>query len=925
MTGIIAAPRRRLVLLLLLRTLALLWIAVAVVAVLLLVADVVLILDASWRERAPWLMLGAGILAAGLGALSLGRVRAGRLAARLEASDSRLGSRLSNAVALAGAGPVSGRVGEHLRQQAISLGQETAGGARIWPLIAMSLSACALAAVSLGLWWALSPLLAGEVIGAVWPRFIDPHGDHPPYSRLRFALEPAEDQVLYGSNLEIQAQVAGGAVDRLLLFSRRDGEDTVHSTVMFRRPDGGFVQTLTNLRQPLHIWVGDGRARSVAQPITIRLTPRITLGSLRIDYPDHTGLDPLAVELGEEELRLPRRSRITWTVASNRPLSGGRLILEPLAGGPSSEVLLHPNPEQNQMVEGSMALTEAVAFSLHISDVDQLGNSSPPRGRLLIQPDRPPRLDITLPGRDAVSTPDMRIPWQISASDDYGVVAVHWLLSINDSLEDVSPIPLPSGRHRRLRLDGQFDLADLGLRPGDTIRYAAEAIDNDPDGPQMATTPSYRIEIVSEEDYRELMRRQQMHEHQQRFLDEFLTLADTARRLGERARHLAEEAAEGDAKDLAQESAALQAELERYAAELRRLAERQSRDPLLAAFDQRVRERMQELRQAQAAAAEAAQAGADRAALAEASQRMAKALGDLGEQMDEQVSEPARHADAVYQLMSASQGFTALAAQQQQIAAWSRRHLDEAGGDERQRRSHLANLATQQTRLRAALLAWQEEVRDLIDRLPADEVYDPLRIQAEEFLDAVNEAAIAAVMDAARGHFATLQGADGHRQALEAWRRMDALIVRSPPENMAGTASECLSFQPALASLPPAARQQLAGLLDGSGAMQGGPGEGTGFSMLSGSMATYGPDIAGQQARGGRGQGPGRDQAGQHVATVGDTDDPQVPRAERSGGLRLQPDLHIPLRYRRLVGAYFQAVADLPIIDQRQDHWEDLP
>ena len=44
----------------------------------------------------------------------------------------------------------------------------------------------------------LPPFL--DVLRAVLPRFLDAHGDHPPYSRLKLAVLPGPADVLYGGN-----------------------------------------------------------------------------------------------------------------------------------------------------------------------------------------------------------------------------------------------------------------------------------------------------------------------------------------------------------------------------------------------------------------------------------------------------------------------------------------------------------------------------------------------------------------------------------------------------------------------------------------------------------------------------------------------------------------------------------------------------
>ena len=48
-------------------------------------------------------------------------------------------------------------------------------------------------------------LLFPDLFPAEWLWFSDPYGDHPPYSRVRFSVEPGDTNILYGSFLDVFA------------------------------------------------------------------------------------------------------------------------------------------------------------------------------------------------------------------------------------------------------------------------------------------------------------------------------------------------------------------------------------------------------------------------------------------------------------------------------------------------------------------------------------------------------------------------------------------------------------------------------------------------------------------------------------------------------------------------------------------------
>src|SRR5207249_7388355 len=64
------------------------------------------------------------------------------------------------------------------------------------------------------------------------------------------------------------------------------------------------------------------------------------------------------------------------------------------------------------------------------------------------------------------------------------------------------------GREKFINVIDSFDLARLGVKPGDMIEYYATTSDSAPEGPNTASTPAYRLAIISQEQYRELLQTQ---------------------------------------------------------------------------------------------------------------------------------------------------------------------------------------------------------------------------------------------------------------------------------------------------------------------------------------------------------------------------------------------------------------------------------
>lgn len=485
--GVLKSVRRRLGAWLLLRLVLLVAGVVGAGALGAVLLDVALDLPDQTRMAAPWLLGGCVVLLLAWGVWKWFGYEEERVALLLERAQPSLGNRLVNAVQL---GRRTGNTGveECLRLEAVELGRQAAAKALVWPVVKRGLHwGTAVAGAALAGWICLAGA-GGGLLQAVIPRFLDPAGDHPPYSKMRIAVSPGGARVLYGGQVEVRATVSGRPADKLWLVAR-SGTNVLRA-IMFLAPDKTFFQSLVNLREPAEYFVTDGRARSYRFPIGIRYTPQIALVELTTTFPDYTGKPPRTAKLSEEPQAFPEGTKVNFRVASNRPLKQGQLTLTPVLGGKVTQLLLRPE-DQNNIVAGGFTLTEPVVFSIGVRDVTDLDSVDPRQGRFNLLPDERPRLFVLEPGRDAVATPSIKVPVRVEATDDYGITRVAWLRGLNRSIERPfnMKLALKNGA-QAVEAAGAFDFAQLGVRPGDIIEYYFEAADNDPKGPNLALSRS---------------------------------------------------------------------------------------------------------------------------------------------------------------------------------------------------------------------------------------------------------------------------------------------------------------------------------------------------------------------------------------------------------------------------------------------------
>jgi len=867
--------------------------------------DALLIIPAHGRGVIRYIL--AAILCGAAIAMSIRALRVNPLncALWLEKLDPRLGSKLSNAVQFASPGNDSKAAGDAdrhpilsvLKERTIALGSKTAAGIDIRPavrrkrIIALrSLVAVWMAVLAVG--W-----LAQDVVEAVLPRFIDPSGDHPPYSRLKYDVTPGDISVLYGEDFEVRTRTGGRPVQRLFLVTV--SESGTQRTKLFRSPDRSYFQTLSNIREDTLYYVTDGRARSHKFQIKVRYTPQITTVRAHLTFPEYTGLQQIPLDLMETDsnLKVPRGTRIRFEAVSNRPLAHGRLQLTPSDGSPPKEIMLQTNASAHT-VDGSLSVEIEAGFKVEVTDTDGLKSADEFSGRLLLKADQSPRITVVQPGRHAVAVPDSIIPVRVEAGDDYGIRRIIWFRGINQSIEQPREMTVQSiAGSQAVQATAMLNLGDLGVRPGEVIEYFFEAMDNNPHNPSLATSRPFRLEIISAATYREILRRRQA---QQEVFKTYESLGNYLRRLAEQAAAIAARSAESEA--VQKELNELMTQVAGYRQALQAILAAPVRYDIEKSLHRELALQLPDLDDILALQTKPG----DSTDKVPAAGAIANRLRQMAVREAEAVAEPIRHIKAVAAILARADRFAMLYQRQVELNRIARRFAERpANGFNRTQRLELQEIVTRQRLVRDTLDKLLAELRTLITKIPEDSRYAKLRLTLDRFLMETNGFDIVHDLEIAADSFATLLAREGIAAARRAAGNMAQLIQMSKAAR--GQGRECLSFTPALSRGLGNTLDQVIAAMNGSGGFGT---SGHGYSIISEQALVYGPrdEIIPAAAAAAKPFSKGArrpaavmsDNAGRMAEnTIGAPNDSQSPE-----------DLWIPPRYRRLADAYFRKIAE---------------
>ncbi len=903
-SGVLNHLRNRLAGWLILRIGVLLIAVAAALALGAVLLDAATDLPESARVLSSWLLAASALVVIGSGIWRWRSLVEARVARLFERAQPSLGNRLINAVQLS-THQSSGEIEEFLRQEAVDAGRRAAAEVPTWPAVRRGIQSALLIGSAVAIAWLCCAIAGRDVLRAVLPRFLDPHGDHPPYSRIQIQVSPAGSEVLYGGQVEVRASInpATSPADKLWLVAK-SGTNLLR-TMMVLAPDKTFFQTLANLRDPAQYYVTDGRARSHKFPIRIRYTTQITLVEQTTTFPQYTSKPARTARLGDEPQALPEETKIAFRVVSNRPLKSGELTLTPVLGGKVVQIAL-PTEAQNNIVTGGFTLTEPIVFSISVRDVNNLESADPRQGRFNILPDERPRIFVMEPGRDAVATPSIRVPVRVEATDDYAVSRIMWLRGLNRSIERPFNMELVlRNGPQSVEAAGAFDFEKLGVRPGDIIDYYFEAADNYPKGPNLAVSRMYRVQIISQEQYAEILKQAAARKA---LFEPYFRLNAWMRRLAERSRNLDKLAAEGSEErkqTAAKEAAALADDLAQYEKELGKLLQQGTLFDVEQSFRETLVDQHNRIGEARKKLSESLAGGQlDPKTLAEASRQ----LSELAGKEDEDVDQPARQIAAVAQLIARADTFVKLAQEQARLADLLRRFADKTGELSRVEQIEMQELAYQQRRIQEALHAMLGSLPEMLAKIPDDPQFEPLRNDVETFIKEAADARIEEDLNENNRNLAALDGKAGHTLAQQAAEKMDALIAKCCSK-LPGDAKQCFHFKPSIAqSMGNTLEQILAAMGANTGNGQGGR---DGYAMFNDDVALYGPNVelAGEQA-GGRNDMGGPASARRAERVTGNSPDPGLPQPAGPGRVRLQPDAKFPLRYRELVGEYFRVIAE---------------
>lgn len=348
--------------------------------------------------------------------------------------------------------------------------------------LAPPLALLAATALLLGWMYAAAPqslrlpaerLLLGDALGDTRPRIV---------------VAPGDTVVPRGADVLVSARAQGFAVDELRLHASFAGAARwEQATMLPAAADGGGSDTegerefvLVSITEPVSYFVAGGGVNSPRYRVQVADLPVVERLEVALRYPAWTRLDVHAQSQGD--VSAVAGTEVEVRVHSDRPLAGGRLVLE------AQEWAL------DDAGVGGFRIDAPGTWHVAVEHLGQLVRIS---DNFLIDvvDDQRPEVEFEFPGHDRSATAIEEVALRFRARDDFGVEALTLRYAVNGG-KWREQAAMASGEREAaashlVAFETLMDDDGRAMRPGDVLSFYAEAKDHG----EVARTALYFVDV----------------------------------------------------------------------------------------------------------------------------------------------------------------------------------------------------------------------------------------------------------------------------------------------------------------------------------------------------------------------------------------------------------------------------------------------
>jgi hypothetical protein len=322
-------------------------------------------------------------------------------------------------------------------------------------------------------------------------RLMLPKAAIAPAYATQVAVQPGNTQIPPASTLAIKATVSGKLVKEVML-EYQFGKGSLQQQKMESTAANVFDWQMPKVMEDVTYLVKAGDYTSPKYLAKVVLRPALNGFNFAFQYPEYTGLKPKSFDAKSGDISAPVGTKVQFTVDVSKPLATAKLALN---GDPATL-----NLKGKQQAAGAFEVQTDGAYSIEVTDTDGVANDPIPTFSIKAIPDEMPTVELVLPGEDLIVAPQDKVSIRVAATDDYALkqVRLRWFFPGEEHALKTFTNWEVKGGEKKANQEYVLDVAATDFKPGQSIIYFAEAVDNAPaNGGQVGVSQRLRIDFVT--------------------------------------------------------------------------------------------------------------------------------------------------------------------------------------------------------------------------------------------------------------------------------------------------------------------------------------------------------------------------------------------------------------------------------------------
>lgn len=307
-------------------------------------------------------------------------------------------------------------------------------------------------------------------------------------SKTKVAVTPGDTTILRGCDLKIETRLAGEIPDVAVLHWKAEG-NSWKSSQMNPKGSGEFNLTLEKLDRPLSYRVKAGDGVSSTHKVWVVDAPVIQLYEFTYRYPEYTHLSSKTLTQKSGDVELLYGSSVKLGGITNNSLRKGKLKIEKTE---------YPfTVSGNQLKSPELIVKGDIRYSLWLEDENGFISDCVQQGSIKAVADKPPQIQVVLPGQNIVIGSFERIPVLVNFRDDYGIKKVCIKYKNAEGKEKIFKAVAYPNLPPVTTLQTWISQEEVKMKPEDVVTYWVEAEDgNTLTGPGRSISAFLTIRLV---------------------------------------------------------------------------------------------------------------------------------------------------------------------------------------------------------------------------------------------------------------------------------------------------------------------------------------------------------------------------------------------------------------------------------------------